>query len=80
MTKEDIDIFLSNLVPKHEILGEDEKMILLKKLNITEKQLPKIKSSDPATKAIGAKLGDAIRITRKSDTAGTYYYYRVVVP
>ncbi|MEM7826752.1 MAG: DNA-directed RNA polymerase subunit H [Candidatus Aenigmatarchaeota archaeon] len=74
-----IDIFKNELVPKHEILSDQDKEELLKRLNITERQLPKILSSDPAAKAIGAKKGDVIRITRKSPTAGKYYYYRLVI-
>ncbi|MFH0837115.1 MAG: DNA-directed RNA polymerase subunit H [Candidatus Aenigmatarchaeota archaeon] len=77
--KDEIDIFQNKLVPKHEILGEDEKLILLKKLNATEKQLPKIKINDPTVKAIGAKKGDVIRITRESRIAGELLYYRIVV-
>ncbi|MFH1631139.1 MAG: DNA-directed RNA polymerase subunit H [Candidatus Aenigmatarchaeota archaeon] len=76
---EEIDIFQSNLVPKHEILDDDEKNKLLEKLGITSKQLPKIKSSDPAVKAIEAKKGDVIKIIRNSPTASNYLYYRVVV-
>jgi len=76
---EEIDIFQSSLVPKHEILPEDEKKLLLEQLHISESQLPKIKSSDPAVKVLGAKKGDVLRITRKSPTAGEYLYYRIVV-
>ena len=67
------------LVPKHEILSEEEKKELLKKYNITEKQLPKILASDPVVKAIGAKPGDVIRIIRNSHVAGRSVYYRIVV-
>jgi len=67
------------LVPKHEILSEEEKKELLKKYNITEKQLPKILASDPVVKAIGAKPGDVIRIIRNSPVAGRSIYYRIVV-
>ena len=67
------------LVPKHEILSKEEEEELLKKLNTTKKHLPKILSTDPIVKALGAKKGDIIRITRKSVYAGEYYYYRVVV-
>ena len=77
--KDEIDVFLSKLVPKHEILNEDEKIILLKKLNAVERQLPKIKSSDPAVKTIGAKKGDVLKIIRGSEIAGESIYYRVVV-
>ncbi len=79
MSKEEIDIFQSDLVAKHEILNEDEKIILLKKLNVVEKQFPKIKSADPAVKALGAKKGDILKITRVSEIAGHSMYYRVVV-
>ena len=74
-----INIFINDLVPKHEILTKEEEEELLKKYKITKKQLPRILSTDPAVKAIGAKKGDIIRITRKSPTAGETYYYRVVV-
>jgi DNA-directed RNA polymerase subunit H len=76
---EEIDIFQSALVPKHEILPEDEKKILLERLKISESHLPKVKSSDPAVKALDAKKGDVLKITRKSSTAGECTYYRVVV-
>ncbi len=73
------DIFKNRFVPKHEILNPEEKTELLKKLNITLKQLPRMKEEDPGVKAVGAKHGDVVRITRKSQTAGEYFYYRVVV-
>ncbi len=74
------DIILNHeLVPKHEILSEEEAKKLLEELNITKKQLPRIYASDPVAKILGAKPGDIIRITRKSPTAGESIYYRVVV-
>ncbi len=79
MAKKEINIFENYLVPKHEIMTEEEKQQLLKKFNISLKQLPRIKERDPAVKAIGAKKGDIIKIERKSQTAGVAYYYRVVV-
>ncbi len=42
-------------------------------------QFPFISSTDPAAKSIGAKAGDFIRITRRSETAGETVYYRYVV-
>ncbi|MEK6887900.1 MAG: DNA-directed RNA polymerase subunit H [Candidatus Aenigmatarchaeota archaeon] len=75
----DIDIFQSNLVPKHEILGGEEKSELLKKLNVSLKQLPRIKEDDPVVKMIQGKHGDVVKITRKSLVAGEYIYYRVIV-
>ncbi|UCG95003.1 MAG: DNA-directed RNA polymerase subunit H [archaeon] len=66
------------LVPKHEIMGKKEKEKLLKDYNITEKQLPKILISDPIIKLIDAKIGDVIKITRKSQVAAKSVYYRIV--
>lgn len=66
-------------VPKHEILSKEEAEALLKKYNITPSQLPSILISDPVVKAIGAKVGDIIKITRPSETSGTSIYYRCVV-
>jgi len=66
-------------VPKHEILSKEEAEALLKKYNITPSQLPSILISDPIVKAIGAKVGDIIKITRLSETSGKSIYYRCVV-
>ena len=41
--------------------------------------MPQIESGDPAVKAIGAKPGDILKITRKSTTAGEHITYRYVV-
>ena len=77
--KKEINIFDSGLVPLHEIISGDEKSLMLEQLNITAKQLPKIKEDDPVVKFLDAKKGDVLRIARRSLTAGEYYYYRVVV-
>ena len=74
-----IDVFSNHLVPTHEVITEKEKRALLKKYNISSKQLPKILKSDPAVKALGAKPGDIIRITRKNDLMGDVFYYRSVM-
>jgi len=73
-----LDIFQNQLVSKHEPLNAEEKAELMKKLNITVKQLPRIKSGDPAIKMHGLRRGDIVRIIRNSLVAGEYYYYRVV--
>lgn len=67
------------LVPKHEILKESEAEELLKLLGVSKEQLPKIKSTDPIVKEIGAKPGDIVKITRKSHTAGFSIFYRLVI-
>ena len=72
------NILEHDLVPKHTILNEDEKKELLEKFKIKPKQLPKVLINDPVVKAINAKEGDILKIIRKSATAGTSIYYRIV--
>ena len=67
------------LVPKHEILNEEEAEEILKRYEIEMGQLPKIKEKDPAVIAIGAKVNDIIKITRASPTAGMAFVYRLVI-
>jgi DNA-directed RNA polymerase subunit H len=73
------DIFEHALVPFHEILTEKEKNQLLLQFKVKPYQMPQVKSGDPAVKAIGAKPGDILKITRKSVTAGEHITYRYVV-
>lgn len=73
------DIFSHVLVPKHEILTPEERENVLAQYRVQPYQLPQIKASDPAVKAIGAKPGDILRITRQSPTAGIHIAYRYVV-
>jgi len=74
-----LDVLKNSLVPKHDVLPEDEVNSLLEELNITKGQLPKILVTDPVVKKIKAKAGDVVKITRDSKTAGTALVYRVVV-
>ncbi|HIJ08143.1 TPA: DNA-directed RNA polymerase subunit H [Candidatus Bathyarchaeota archaeon] len=73
------DIFEHELVPRHEILTEKEKAQLLAKYKVQPYQMPQLKSTDPAVKAIGARPGDVLRIRRRSPTAGEHISYRYVV-
>ena len=73
------DIFKHRLVPKHEILNEEEKQQILTKYKVQPYQIPHIKSIDPVVKAIGAIPGDVLRIIRKSQTAGEHIAFRYVV-
>jgi DNA-directed RNA polymerase subunit H len=73
------EIFEHNLVPKHEILEEKEKKEVLALYKIQPYQMPQIRSTDPAVKAIGARPGDVLKIIRKSATAGEHIAYRYVV-
>ncbi len=75
----DIDVFSNSLSPKYRIMKPEEVDKLLEKYNISLKDLPKIKSIDPAVKQLNANEGDVIEINRNSATAGEYLYYRFVV-
>jgi len=67
------------MVPNHEILSEDEVKNILSEYNLEKEQLPKIRLIDPTVVASKAKVGDVMRITRESKTAGIAYYYRMVI-
>jgi len=67
------------MVPKHEVLTPKERKEVLETLGVSKEQLPLVNETDSVAKEIGAKLGDVIRIVRKSQTAGHAVYYRHVV-
>ena len=77
--EEKVDIFQSELVPEHIVLTPNEKEELLKTFNISLKQLPRIRKTDPVVALLKADRGDVIRIKRNDMIVGDYYYYRVVV-
>jgi len=66
------------LVPVHEKISDEEKKALFEKFNITERELPRILQTDAALAGMDVKLGDVIKITRNSPTAGVSIYYRGV--
>ena len=61
------------LQPKHTKIDERESEELLKKLNVSKAQLPKILSTDSGLPE-GCNVGDIIKIGRS-----TGIYFRVVV-
>lgn len=73
------NIFNHQLVPKHELLSKKEAEELMKEFHIRPHQLPYVRTSDPAAETLGAKMGDILRVTRKSPTAGEVVVYRYVV-
>lgn len=73
-----VDILKHDLVPEHTILTPEEADAILEELDVRIDQIPKILPTDPVVKAIDAKLGDVLKITRKSMTAGVFTSYRVV--
>jgi DNA-directed RNA polymerase subunit H (RpoH/RPB5) len=73
------------LVPTHILLNEKEEAEVLGRYKTTKDALPKIKRTDPCVQSLEAKAGEEVRrgriikITRKSETAGVYITYRIVV-
>jgi len=74
-----LDVLNHEMVPDHQIMGEEEVADLLATYHISLEQLPKMYHDDPAVKAIGGDVGNVIRITRDSRTAGRAEAYRLVV-
>jgi len=66
------------LVPKHSLLKDAEAKKLLDRLNTSLDRMPSILKADPSVKRLKPKVGDIIKIERKSHTAGKSTYYRVV--
>ena len=72
------DIQEHKLVPKHEIMTEEEISEEFSDVDYNFKNLPKIKANDPVVEEIGAEPGNILRITRNSETAGKFVTYRIV--
>jgi DNA-directed RNA polymerase subunit H len=77
--KEEFSVHNHVLLPKHEVLSEEDATALLEKLDVDANQLPNIYESDAGLNGLGAKPGHIIKITRKSLTAGTSVFYRRVI-
>ena len=67
------------MIPKHELLTKEESAQVLARYHSSPSQLPYILATDAIAKEVGAKPGDFVRITRRSETAGSSVYYRYVV-
>ena len=65
------------LQPKHSKLKQEEVEKLLKELNISLSQLPKINLEDSSIPE-NCNIGDVVKIERK-EGENTVVYYRVVV-
>lgn len=72
-----INITRHVLVPKHVLLSEMEKSVVLKEYRCTEGQIPIIESSDPMARYLGLLPNDVVRISRPSETVGIYTTFRI---
>lgn len=80
----EFNIFEHEYVPEHYLVDREEEKTILKSLNLTKDQLPRIKKTDAAILALETITGEIepgriIKIVRKSRTAGVFVAYRVVV-
>jgi DNA-directed RNA polymerase subunit H (RpoH/RPB5) len=75
---EQYDIRKHVFVPEHIKLNPAEKKEVLDNFGISFKHLPRILVSDVAIAHLNAKVGDVIKIVRKSKTAGESIFYRGV--
>jgi DNA-directed RNA polymerase subunit H (RpoH/RPB5) len=70
------------LVPKHELVPEEQHKELMGRLHaLSKSKFPEIKFHiDPIARCIGAVPGDIVKITRPSASAGEAIIYRVCAP
>ena len=68
------------MVPKHNILSEEEKQLVMKEYNIkNNKEFPEISRFDPVAIAIGLRPNQLCEILRPSKTTIYTKYYRICV-
>jgi DNA-directed RNA polymerase subunit H len=67
-----------NLVAKHEVLTQEQVEALFTTYHVSPQSLPVIFMNDAALKGLTPKMGDIIKVTRNSPTAGQAVFYRRV--
>ena len=73
-----INILEHNLVPKHNVIRDEEEIKkILEKCNCELHEMPIISRNDSISKLLMCIPGDICKIDRISKTSGNYEYYRV---
>lgn len=73
------NITMHSLMPKHEILLEDEKQKLLQKYDVQEHQLPRMLEKDAVSRYYGLEKGTVVKVTYDREISGSHETYRCVV-
>ena len=74
-----INITKHQIMPKFEILTEEEETKLFERNKFTKKELPSILVSDPICKYYNADVGTIFKILRKSPSIGISVEYKKVI-
>ena len=70
----------THFAPHHQLLSHEERELYLKGSGLAAKQLPCLMlRRDRMVRHLGAEVGDIIRVTTLSETAGELVEYKVVV-
>ena len=80
ITRLQFNILNHNLVPKCEILDDEEVQQLQKTYNIIDiKKIPEISRFDPQALAMSLRPGQICKFDRNSATSMNYTYYRICI-
>lgn len=74
-----IDLVDYVMIPKHELLTEDENLVFYEKFNCKKRNMPRLLSTDPVARYYAMKPGDICRIIRPSEKSGFTTTYRLVI-
>lgn len=74
-----INIIEHDLVPKHEVLTEEQMKTFFPDYECKKKSMPKMLHIDPVARYYNMKPGDVCRISRYSDKCGQSPSYRLVI-
>lgn len=66
------------MCPKHEIIGKNEKDMVLNTYKARSCDFAKISVNDPVIRWYGGKRGSMVRVTRPTPNGFFYFYYRII--